>query len=183
MKSVKILQTLKNNLFPKLFWVLLHDMHGCLGKDYFLQTALLTFTSSTDPSASPVGPPSSAAGFPLSSFLLPCLLGLRWPSFLTQAALLPHRLPRVLRKDFFIITNYLCGQLTCTYEYACPGAYGVSGALQQEVDGSVYIFVAVVEGDHALVLSLPSNLNQLGMDKTGTLSENWNFPDNYDKTK
>lgn len=91
--------------------------------------------------------------------------------------------PKSSEKGFFIITNYLCGQLTCTYEYACPGAYGVSGALQQEVDGSVYIFVAVVEGDHALVLSLPSNLNQLGMNKTGTLSENWNFPDNYDKTK
>lgn len=58
------------------------------------------------------------------------------------------------------------------YGYACTDAYSVGGALQQEVDGSVYIFVAVVEGDHALILSLPSNLDQLGMNKTGTLSEN-----------
>lgn len=39
--------------------------------------------------------------------------------------------------------------------------YSVRGALQQEVDGSVYIFVAVMQGYHALILSLPSYLNQL----------------------
>lgn len=39
--------------------------------------------------------------------------------------------------------------------------YSVSCALQQEVDGSVYILVTVMEGDHTLILSLSSNLNQL----------------------
>lgn len=43
----------------------------------------------------------------------------------------------------------------------CIGSHCVRGALQQKIDGSVYIFVAVMEGYHALILSLPSYLNQL----------------------
>lgn len=39
--------------------------------------------------------------------------------------------------------------------------YCVRGALQQEIDGSVYIFIAVMEGYHTLILSLSSDLNQL----------------------
>lgn len=69
------------------------------------------------------------------------------------------------------------------YEYARTDPYSVRGALQQEVDGSVYIFVAVVEGHHALVLSLPSNLNQLQMNKRGHLCEYWHFQGNYDQIK
>lgn len=40
-------------------------------------------------------------------------------------------------------------------------SYCVRSALQQKIDGSVYIFVAVMEGYHALILSFPSDLNQL----------------------
>lgn len=39
--------------------------------------------------------------------------------------------------------------------------YCVRGALQQEIDGSVYIFIAVMKGYHTLILSLSSDLNQL----------------------
>lgn len=39
--------------------------------------------------------------------------------------------------------------------------YRVSCALQQEVDGSVYILITVMEGNHALILSLSSKINQL----------------------
>lgn len=54
--------------------------------------------------------------------------------------------------------------IQCAYEYGSYMfrlTYCVRGALQQEINGSVYIFVAVMEGYHALILSLPSYLNQL----------------------
>lgn len=52
--------------------------------------------------------------------------------------------------------------MKCTHkQYVYIDSYCVRGALQQEIDGSVYIFVAVMEGNHALILSLPSYLNQL----------------------
>lgn len=79
-----------------------------LRKRLFLQTtfdSLLTFTSSTDPSASPVGHPSSTTCFSLSSFLLPHFLYLWWAPFFSQASLLPHRLPRVLTNYFFVSYN------------------------------------------------------------------------------
>lgn len=43
----------------------------------------------------------------------------------------------------------------------CTNPYSVSCALQQEVDGSVYILITVMEGNYALILSLSSNFNQL----------------------
>lgn len=52
----------------------------------------------------------------------------------------------------------------CVWEWVvhvCIDSYCVRSALQQEIDGSVYIFVAVMQGYHALILSLPSYLNQL----------------------
>lgn len=56
-------------------------------------------------------------------------------------------------------------QFICMYRHVCRDPYSVRGALQQEVDGSVYVFVAVMEGYHALILSLSSYLNQLGVSK------------------
>lgn len=59
--------------------------------------------------------------------------------------------------------------MKCTHkQYVYIDSYCVRGALQQEIDGSVYIFVAVMEGNHALILSLPSYLNQLWVLKTET---------------
>lgn len=46
------------------------------------------------------------------------------------------------------------------------GSYCVRVALQQKIDGSVYIFVAIMEGYHALILSFPSYLNKLCPCKT-----------------
>ena len=40
--------------------------------------------------------------------------------------------------------------------------YHVRGALQEKVNGSANIFVAVVERYHALILVLPGHLHQLG---------------------
>ena len=45
----------------------------------------------------------------------------------------------------------------------CVHTYCVRGALKHKIYGSVYIFIAVMEGNHALVLSLPSYLNQLSI--------------------
>lgn len=141
---------------------------------------LLTFTASAYPPASPVGSPSSTTGFPLSCFLLPDLLYLCGSPFFTKASLLPHRLPRSLTKGefekrkkslkrliFWLWLNEMWteAQFTCMYRHVCRDPYSVRGALQQEVDGSVYIFVAVMEGYHALILSLSSYLNQLGVSK------------------
>lgn len=53
--------------------------------------------------------------------------------------------------------NYLCFR----------GTYCVRRALKEKIDGSVYIFVAVMKGNHALILSLPSYLNQLNVKKIG----------------
>lgn len=39
--------------------------------------------------------------------------------------------------------------------------YGVRSALQKEIDGSVYILVAVMQGYHALILGFPRDFNQL----------------------
>lgn len=44
----------------------------------------------------------------------------------------------------------------------------VRGAFQQEIDGSVYIFVTVVQGYHAFILTFPSHFNQLQKCKTNT---------------
>lgn len=67
--------------------------------------------------------------------------------------------------------------IQCAYEYGLYMfrlTYCVRGALQQEINGSVYIFVAVMEGYHALILSLPSYLNQLWECKTETQSIKYN---------
>lgn len=58
--------------------------------------------------------------------------------------------------------------IKCIHEYGlcmCTETYCIRGALQQKIDGSVYIFVAVMEGYHALILSFPSYLNQLRVGK------------------
>ena len=40
--------------------------------------------------------------------------------------------------------------------------YRVRGALQEEVDGSVDVLIAVMERYHAFILVLPRHLHQLG---------------------
>jgi hypothetical protein len=41
-------------------------------------------------------------------------------------------------------------------------AYRVGCTLQEEVDGSVHVLVAIVERYHALILVLPRDLHELG---------------------
>ena len=40
-------------------------------------------------------------------------------------------------------------------------AYRVGCALQEEVDGSVHVLIAIVERYHALILVLPRHLHEL----------------------
>ena len=61
----------------------------------------------------------------------------------------------------------------------CILTYCVRGALQQEINGSVYVFVAVMEGYHALILSLPSYLNQLWEWKPETQSIKFNHVEQW----
>lgn len=51
--------------------------------------------------------------------------------------------------------------IICSVQARRVRAYSVRGALQKKIDGSVYILVAVMQGDHALILSFPRNFNQL----------------------
>lgn len=46
--------------------------------------------------------------------------------------------------------------------------YSVRSALQKEIDGSVYILVAVMQGYHAFILGFPRNFNQLRTKKKKT---------------
>lgn len=57
---------------------------------------------------------------------------------------------------------YICVRFVDVY----IKSYCVRGALQQKVDGFIYIFAAVMEGNHTLIRSFPSYLNQLCLGQT-----------------